>query len=309
MEFSDFLQRIRRLNLAHHGRTPFKYPYKLLLLASVVDLIGAGELPTPELVLDDVLEGVFRDHLQAVFPDWPYRAPAGQPFWHLASDTGVFEPVTDPAYTAVARQTLGADWRRGLGLVRAMRLPEDVHRRLCADHLARMQLLELLDEQLRVRCGATRSLLAVPRREEDFEPASSVTEKVLEDTLVRYWQQSAFGQLNVNLSRPELGLRAGRQVATPAGRIDILGWQPLDCTWWVVELKKGRSDDRVVGQAQRYMGFVRASTGEPVRGAVVVQEISPRLRLATQEAGLSLWRFELDHEHLVRRDVGTKAAA
>ncbi len=51
MEFTDCLDGIAHLNLAPHGRTGLKYPYKLLLLASVVDLIGEGELPTPEVVL------------------------------------------------------------------------------------------------------------------------------------------------------------------------------------------------------------------------------------------------------------------
>lgn len=50
MEFTDFLDGIAHLKLAPHGRTGLKYPYKLLLLASVVDLIGEGELPTPEVV-------------------------------------------------------------------------------------------------------------------------------------------------------------------------------------------------------------------------------------------------------------------
>lgn len=309
MEFADFLDRISRLNLAPHGRTGLKYPYKLLLLASVVDLIGEGELPTPEVMLDGVLESVFRGYLHSVFPEWPYKAPAGQPFWHLASDPGVFELVARPAYDATAQVLLGSDWRRGVHSVHAMRLPDAVHRRLCTDPLARLQVLRLLDEQLRGRCGATHSLLAVPPREEPVEPTTSVTEKVLEDRLVEQWRQSAFGRLDVRLHRDESALRPGRQVATSAGRIDILGWQPLDCTWWVVELKKGRSDDRVIGQVQRYMGRIRAITGEPVRGAVVVQEIAPWLRLAAHEAELSLWRLDLNHEHLVLRDVATERAA
>lgn len=309
MEFSDFLHGIAHLNLAPRGRTGFKYPYKLLLLASVVDLIGEGELPTPEVVLDRVLESVFRGYLQSVFPQWPYKAPAGQPFWHLASDTGVFEPVARPAYAATAQVLLGADWRRGLDSIHAMRLPDAVHRRLCTDHLARRHVLTVLDEQLRTRCGAAHSLLDGPLREDSVEPATTVTEKVLEDRLVEQWRESAFGRLDVHLHRAGSALKPGRQVATSAGRIDILGWQPLDCTWWVVELKKGRSDDRVIGQVQRYMGRVRAMTGEPVRGAVVVQEVAPWLRLAAEEAELSLWRLDLNHEHLVLRDVVTKRAA
>ncbi len=309
MEFAAFLDCIPHLNLAHHPRTGHKYPYKLLLLAAVVDLIGEGELPTPEVVLDGVLESVFRGYLQSVFPDWPYKAPAGQPFWHLASDTGVFEPVARPAYAATAHVLLGTDWRRGMDAIHAMRLPDAVHRRLCADPLARLQVLTLLDEQLRGRCGATHSLLAAPPRDEPVEPTASVTEKVLEDRLVEEWRRSAFGRLDVHLDRTGGALRPGRQVATAAGRIDILGWQPLDCTWWVVELKKGRSDDRVIGQVQRYMGLVRSMTGEPVRGAVVVQEVVPRLRMAAKEADLSLWRIDPTHEHLVLRDVVTGRAA
>lgn len=307
MEFSEFLACIPRLNLAPHGRTGLKYPYKLLLLASVVDLIGEGELPTPEVVLDDTLEGVFRGYLESVFPGWPHKARAGQPFWHLASDTGLFTRVASPDYAATEQVLLGADWHGGVHSIRAMRLPDAVHRRLCSDPHARTLTMAVLDEQLRSRCGAIRPLLPMSPRKEVVEPTTSMTEKVLEDRLVGQWRQSAFGRLDVHLSRAGSVLRPGRQIATSAGRIDILGWQPLDCTWWVVELKKGRSDDRVIGQVQRYMARIREMTGEPVRGAVVVQEVAPWLRLAAEEARLSLWKLDLTHEHIVLRDVGRAA--
>ncbi len=56
----------------------------------------------------------------------------------------------------------------------------------------------------------------------------------------------------------------------------------------VIELKKGRKDDEVIGQVLRYMGWVRQSLckqGEEVRGLVVVGERDQKLSLALKEIG------------------------
>jgi restriction system protein len=51
----------------------------------------------------------------------------------------------------------------------------------------------------------------------------------------------------------------------------------------VVELKKGRASDAVVGQVLRYMGFVAQDLAEPnqtVRGVIIAQEDDSRIRRA-----------------------------
>jgi RecB family endonuclease NucS len=50
----------------------------------------------------------------------------------------------------------------------------------------------------------------------------------------------------------------------------------------VIELKRDRTDDEVVGQLSRYMGWIMqhraAPIGVSVRGIIVVHEVTPKLR-------------------------------
>ena len=51
----------------------------------------------------------------------------------------------------------------------------------------------------------------------------------------------------------------------------------------VVELKKGRASDAVVGQTLRYMSYVQdelAEEGQTVQGAIIAHEDDPRIRRA-----------------------------
>ena len=51
----------------------------------------------------------------------------------------------------------------------------------------------------------------------------------------------------------------------------------------MVELKKGRASDAVVGLALRYMGYVQeelAEEGQSVHGAIIALDDDPRIRRA-----------------------------
>ena len=76
-----------------------------------------------------------------------------------------------------------------------------------------------------------------------------------------------------------------RQLATPdAGRIDLL-CKDSNGTYVVVELKKSRGSDQVVGQIQRYMGWVIENKGvDKVRGIIIVQRKDRRLAYAVRAA-------------------------
>lgn len=79
--------------------------------------------------------------------------------------------------------------------------------------------------------------------------------------------------LEFNLDVLESGLRfVQRQYPTSTGPLDILAKDALD-RWVVIELKRGRAADRVIGQLLRYRGFIvaeRARGNEArVRGFIV----------------------------------------
>lgn len=78
---------------------------------------------------------------------------------------------------------------------------------------------------------------------------------------------------------------AGYEFRTPVGRIDLLARHRRDGSWLVIELKREKSSDAVVGQLLRYMGWVKkhlVENGEKVSGLVVATEGDPQLHYALE---------------------------
>jgi RecB family endonuclease NucS len=75
---------------------------------------------------------------------------------------------------------------------------------------------------------------------------------------------------------------------TPIGRIDLLARDRDNADWVVIELKRGRGSDAVVGQLLRYMGWVQenlADEGEAVKGVVIAGDKDDRLHYALKPLG------------------------
>ena len=99
-----------------------------------------------------------------------------------------------------------------------------------------------------------------------------ISEKTLEDNIVADFPAFAKGiKRNVEF--------VGRQYATTVGPIDILARDRHDGGYVVIELKKGRSADKVFGQLSRYMGWVRRNlaNGSAVSGVIVGSQIDEKL--------------------------------
>lgn len=78
---------------------------------------------------------------------------------------------------------------------------------------------------------------------------------------------------------------AGYEFRTPIGRIDLLARHRSEGRWLVIELKREKSSDAVVGQVLRYMGWVQRhmTTGnEIVEGLIVATEGDPQLHYALE---------------------------
>lgn len=108
-----------------------------------------------------------------------------------------------------------------------------------------------------------------------------VLEQYLEEFLVSNWARIDFGR-RLTMWSPDA--RSARQFdASPIGRIDFLCLDPDSDALVVVELKRGKSSDAVVGQTLRYIGWVArelARPGQPVEGLIVVGEPDQRLLYA-----------------------------
>ena len=102
------------------------------------------------------------------------------------------------------------------------------------------------------------------------DPSAFAMEMHLEDFLVQNWASTDLGREYDIYA--EDGEPVGKQYATDTGRIDILAISKDKKRLLVVELKKGRASDAVVGQALRYMGYVQeelADEGQTVEGVIM----------------------------------------
>jgi len=137
-------------------------------------------------------------------------------------------------------------------------------------------------EEIAKLIGGTKPAALVTEEGEVIEdPSVFALEKHLEDFLVRNWKQTELGK-KYNIFEED-GEIVGQQYATDTGPIDILAISKNKKTLLVVELKRGRASDAVVGQVLRYMGYVKeelAEKGQTVKGMVIALEDDQKLRRA-----------------------------
>jgi len=101
----------------------------------------------------------------------------------------------------------------------------------------------------------------------------------LEDFLVENWEKLDLGK-KYNILEED-GDLVGQQYITPVGRMDILCKSKDEKEILVLELKKGRSSDAVVGQTLRYIGWLEenmAHNGEKIKGLIILGENDDRLK-------------------------------
>jgi restriction system protein len=127
------------------------------------------------------------------------------------------------------------------------------------------------------------------------DPIVFALEKHLEDFLVANWASTNIGSNYEIFS--EDGEPVGQQYPSDTGPMDILAISKDGNTLLVVELKRGRASDVVVGQIQRYMGYVKEVLAEPhqqVRGIIIALEDDIKLRRALSVTrGIELYKYEV----------------
>lgn len=122
-------------------------------------------------------------------------------------------------------------------------------------------------------------------------------ETKLEEYIVQHWSEIDFGA-NLELYRED-GDSVGQQYDTEVGRIDLLCSDRDSGDIVVIELKRGRPSDEVIGQLARYMGWARAriANGRPVKGIILAPDFDLRLRYAAQAIpGVQLLKYQTRFE-------------
>jgi restriction system protein len=127
------------------------------------------------------------------------------------------------------------------------------------------------------------------------DPSVFALEKHLEDFLVQNWNQTELGK-KYDIYEEE-GELVGQQYPSDTGPIDILAISKDKKELLVVELKKGRVSDSVVGQIQRYMGYVKdelAEDTQTVKGVIIALEDDIRIRRALSvTSNIEFYRYQV----------------
>lgn len=136
------------------------------------------------------------------------------------------------------------------------------------------------------------SLIATDPSVED--PSSFALEAHLEEFLVKNWPHTELGK---DYDIYEEDGEKAQQYQTDTGPLDILAISKDKKRLLVVELKKGRASDAVVGQTLRYMSYVLdelAEDGQSVLGAIIAHEDDPRIRRAlTMTPNIVFYRYKV----------------
>lgn len=122
-------------------------------------------------------------------------------------------------------------------------------------------------------------------------------ERHLHNFLYDNWSKTSLGQvwdIYGNSEDPD----AGYEFPCEVGRIDILARHKQEPRWLVIELKRDKSSDAVVGQTLRYMGWVQkhlAEEASSVQGIIIALDGDPRLHYAVAAVpNLSFMSYEVN---------------
>jgi len=135
------------------------------------------------------------------------------------------------------------------------------------------------------------------------DPLNFGMESHLEDFLIENWEQTDLGK-DFNVFEDGIG----QQFKTDAGIIDILAVSKDKTQLLVIELKKGRASDVVVGQILRYMGYVKeelAEDNQTVKGVIIALDDDERIRLALKMVNnIEFYRYQVSFK-LVKASAGS----
>ena len=149
--------------------------------------------------------------------------------------------------------------------------------------------------ELELLIGGKKQPTIISTDETVEDPSVFALEKHLEDFLIANWKQTELGK-NYDIYEED-GQQLGKQYPTDTGFMDILALSKDKKELLVVELKKGRASDNVVGQIQRYMGFALeelAENGQTVKGVIIALEDDNRIRRALAVApNIEFYRYQV----------------
>jgi restriction system protein len=153
-------------------------------------------------------------------------------------------------------------------------------------------------EEIEALISGNRPGLITSTDETIEDPSLFALEKHLEDFLVQNWHHTELGK-HFDIYEED-GEIVGQQYPSDTGPIDILAISKDKKELLVVELKKGRVSDVVVGQVQRYMGYVKeelAEKDQEVKGVIIAFEDDSKIHRALSVASnIDFYTYKIHFE-------------
>jgi len=150
-------------------------------------------------------------------------------------------------------------------------------------------------DEIETLIGGTRPPIITSTDETIENPSVFALETHLQEFLIHNWKHTELGK-DYDIYEED-GDLVGEQYETDTGRIDILAISKDKKALLVVELKKGRASDMVVGQIQRYMGYVKeelAEKGQEVKGIIIALEDDLKIKRALSVAlNIAFYRYQV----------------
>ena len=219
--------------------------------------------------------------------------PSGNREYHIGEITGPYEYVKDSNLphqrkvkwlaTLEARDAMSQELKNSAGSA-----------------LTLINLTKYSSELENLIYGTTSEKILISQDSTIEDPSLFALEKHLEDFLIHNWSHTELGK-NYCIYEED-GQIVGQQYPSDTGPIDILAISKDKKELLVVELKKGRASDVVVGQIQRYMGYVieeLAEENQTVRGVIIAFEDDLKIQRALSVAkNIEFYTYKIDFKLL-----------
>lgn len=141
--------------------------------------------------------------------------------------------------------------------------------------------------------------------EEDFR-----LEKYLHEFMVDNWERMQLGKEWMIFEEDGDPL-AGYKYQCDAGEIDILAKHRHKNEWLIIELKRSQTSDATIGQALRYIGWVREKLAKPndiVKGLIIARGFDKPMWYALKAVdGIQLQRYEVKFNLLAANPINEDA--
>lgn len=127
-------------------------------------------------------------------------------------------------------------------------------------------------------------IIRVESIQSTIDQSEFALEKHLEDFLIENWNNTEFGT-EYKLMTDEDGGLIAQQYQTEVGPLDIIAIKKDKSEILILELKKGRSGDAVVGQMLRYITAIKKEVAEPdqkIRAVILTGQDDKKIRYALE---------------------------